>query len=367
MKKILVIGQIPPPYGGQALMIKRMLDGVYKNTCLHHVKMTFSKDMDEMGRLGIYKLFHPFSILTRTIYLKFRYNIQILYYPPSGPKILPMLRDVFLLLCVRWMFKKTIFHFHAAGLSELYPKLSWPLKLMFQKAYFEPDIAIQLSDHNPKDGSFLRAKKTLIIPNGIEDDYINTTKLKINSDNNVCNVLFVGMISESKGVLILINAIKICIDLGVKVKVRVVGKFSSEIFKNILLNKIFDYQLSEFIEFTGVLTGQAKHEQYLTADIFCFPTYFECESFGLVAVEAMQFGVPVILSSWRGVQSLIVDGEEGFLVPAKDAEAVAKKISLLAHDPALRKTMGEKGRKRYLLEFTTDKFYQRMNECFEKI
>lgn len=363
MKRILVIGQTPPPYGGQALMIKRMLEGKYKNANLYHIRMAFSKDMDDLGRINIRKLIHPFSIIFQVVYLRLRHNIQVLYYPPSGPSMLPMLRDVALLLCVRWMFKKTIFHFHAAGLSELYPNLPWHIKLLFRLAYFKPEVAIQLSIHNPDDGSFVHAKKNYIIPNGIEDEFIPEESLS-RPDNAVCNILFVGLISESKGILILIDAIKCLKDAGVRVKVSVVGKFVSEDFKKIVLGRIAQYQLEEAIDFKGVLTGQAKHDQYLAADIFCFPTFFECESFGLVAVEAMQFKVPVILSRWRGVQSLIEDGVEGFFVPVRDAQTVADKLSKLVADPELRNRMGMKGRERYFQQYSIEKFYRSMDECF---
>jgi len=167
--------------------------------------------------------------------------------------------------------------------------------------------------------------------------------------------------------MVLIDAVKAGRDSGVHVKVSVVGKFISENFKKIVLDRIANYRLENIFAFKGVLTGQAKHDEYLAADIFCFPTFFECESFGLVAVEAMQFKVPVILSRWRGVQTLIEDGAEGFLVPIQDAKALAEKITLLVNAPELRCRMGDQGRKRYLQEYSIEKYYQRLDECFRKI
>jgi hypothetical protein len=63
MNKILVIGQTPPPFGGQAIMIKKMLEGHYSNSRLYLVRMNFSKNMNEMGKFKITKFFHLFSIL----------------------------------------------------------------------------------------------------------------------------------------------------------------------------------------------------------------------------------------------------------------------------------------------------------------
>ena len=60
MKKILVLGQTPPPYGGQAIMIKTFLEGNYSHIKLFHIRMSFSKDMDEMGKVKIRKIFHLF-------------------------------------------------------------------------------------------------------------------------------------------------------------------------------------------------------------------------------------------------------------------------------------------------------------------
>ncbi len=347
-------------------MIERMLEGTYANARLYHLRMAYSKDMDDMGRLRLGKLFHSISIILRAAYLRLRHNIQVLYYPPSGPGILPIFRDISLLICIRWMFKKTLFHFHAAGVSDSYSGLPRYARWLFRQAYFDPDMAIQISSFNPDDAAALRARSSCFVPNGIEDEYL-AMGLPIKPNNSVCTVLFVGLVSETKGVLVLIEAAKILRDSGVQVNVRVVGKFVSERFKHTVLNRISELGLADIFDFLGVLTGRAKHDQYLAADIFCFPTFFECESFGLVAVEAMQFRVPVIVSRWRGVQSLIDDGIEGFVVPTHDAKGVADKVELLVSNAELRKRMGEKGRERYLKHYSIEMFYERMDDCFGNI
>jgi len=366
MKKILVVGQTPPPFGGQALMIQRLLAGTYKNAILYHVRMSLSADMDDIGRLRLGKLFHTFAIIFKIACLRVRHNVKVLYYPPSGPNRLPMLRDMVILLCVRWMFKKTIFHFHAAGISELYEKIPNYLRPVYRWSYFKPDAALQLSRFNPDDGGILQAKATYIVPNGIEDEFL-VMGCPVKPVHGVCNILFVGLVSESKGILVLLDAVKILKESGVVAMVTVVGKFASNDFKQIVLKKIVDYGLEEYFDFKGVLTGRDKYQQYLNADIFCFPTFFESESFGLVVLEAMQFCVPVIVTKWRGVQSLVDDGASGFLVPIHDGRAVAEKLTLLAADPELRAKMGAKGREMFLQEYVVDKFYQRMDDCFANV
>lgn len=366
LKKVLVVGQTPPPYGGQAVMIERLLQGSYKNAKLVHVRMAFAKDMDDMGRFRPGKLLHLLSLIAQILRARFLGGADILYFPPSGPDLGPLLRDLAILVPTRWLFRKTIFHFHAAGTSEIFSRLPIWLKPFYRLGYGRPDLGIRLSEFNPNDPEFLDAKCSVIVPNGIEDDFSEDVYFSRKSNATV-NVLFVGLVTESKGVFILVEAAHILKQRGVKVSVTVVGKFASEDVRTRLTALVVSYGLSADIEFTGVLTGEAKFRRFYAADIFCFPTFFESESFGLVVAEGMQFKLPVVVSRWRGVQSVVRDGETGFLVPPHNAKAVADRLQILVEDPGLRVRMGERGREVFLNEYTLSRFQQRMDECFRDL
>ena len=64
MKKVVFVGQTPPPYGGQALMIQRIKEGHYDGVQLFHVRMAFSKEMDEIGKASFFKVVHLFKVVT---------------------------------------------------------------------------------------------------------------------------------------------------------------------------------------------------------------------------------------------------------------------------------------------------------------
>ena len=147
----------------------------------------------------------------------------------------------------------------------------------------------------------------------------------------------------------------------------IVGDFSSDEFKNYLYNLIDFYNLGSFIIFKGVLTGKAKHQEFINADIFCFPSYFESESFGLVAVEAMQFKLPVILSNWRGLSSLITHGNEGLYVNINAPVELANSINFLIDNPLIRKQMGLNGRIRYLTKYTDSIFKNNINSALNSL
>jgi glycosyltransferase involved in cell wall biosynthesis len=363
MIKILVVGQTPPPNHGQAIMIREMLRAGYEGVKLYHVRMGFSREVDEIGKLRLGKVLHMFEVIIKIILYRLRYNIKVLYYPPAGPDKIPILRDLIILIVTRVLFKKTIFHFHAAGLSTMGESLSPLMLQLFRRAYFFPDAAVKLSDLNPDDSRFLQAKKEFIVPYGIDDHSSLFAKKKPN-EKSFCRLLYVGMVTESKGIMTLLDACRALKENGLDFKLTVVGKFCSRDFQHDVTVRVADCGLGDHVEFVGVLTGYEKYAWYNRADIFCFPTCYEKESFGIVLLEAMQFSLPVVSTKWRGVQSVVRDGVTGFCVPVSDTTAFTQKLESLMRDPELRRRMGAEGRGIYQNEYTREKYRNRMQEVF---
>lgn len=363
MKKIVFVGQTPPPYGGQAIMIEKILQGNYTGVKLFHVRMAFSKEMNEIGKANISKVFHLFNVIAKIIYYRIVKGANTLYYPPAGPDKVPVIRDIIILVSTRWLFKKTIFHYHAGGVSEM--SINSPiLKWLYNKAYKKADCAILLSELNPADGRNLEAKKQVVIPYGIEDNYDQTFPLKTNK--GPVQLLFVAIIKETKGILVLLEACKIAANKGLDFKLNVMGKFESGEFEKQVKDLIEEFGIKDKVEFLGVLSGRKKFEAFHQADVFCFPTFFESETFGVVLLEAMQFSLPLIGTRWRGIPSIIKEGETGYIVEPKNALDFSQKLEVLIKDPELRKKMGEKGRDNFLKNYTLSVFHKQMEKVFSE-
>jgi glycosyltransferase involved in cell wall biosynthesis len=360
--KIVAVAQTPPPFHGQAIMNQLLLEGEYSRIQFRHVRMAFSDDIQEVGVFRWKKVFHLLAVFFGIVAARFRTGAQVLYYPPASPNMVPFLRDCVLLISTRWLFKKTVFHFHANGLADLYAQLPWLLQKAFWLAYGNPALSVIISNYGIRDGEFLKSKNIVLIPNGIPDQPdIDSTNHSVTHDEP--EILFSGMVSEEKGIGILLEACAILKQRDASFRCKIVGKAASKVEENIFTEFIQRHQLEDTVEFTGPLYDDNKWKAYAEADIFCFPTHYSAESFGLVAVEAMMFGLPVVATNWRGLADIVVDGETGFLVAPKDAQSIAERLQRLISDSDLRAAMGAAGRRRYEDRFTVDKFRNRMEEA----
>jgi len=180
-----------------------------------------------------------------------------------------------------------------------------------------------------------------IIPNGIDVEHFSPDVAPIEEFcDGKQNILFVGRLERRKGLNYLIKAY-----LQVKREIPnsrliVVGpgrrprkKYEKWIMRNGLRDVVF----------VGYVPYAELPRYYKTADIFCSPATGR-ESFGIVLLEAMAIGKPVVASNIDGYASVITHGEEGLLVPPKDSRGLAQALISLMSDETLRQQMGARGR-----------------------
>ncbi|HRR39483.1 MAG TPA: glycosyltransferase family 4 protein [Candidatus Paceibacterota bacterium] len=202
---------------------------------------------------------------------------------------------------------------------------------------------------------------TKIIPNGVDLDFFNPRGEKIEKfcavplNNNLCsgpiiNILFVGRIEKRKGLIYLVKAFEILKNIS-----SFGGSNKESNFKNIRLIIVGDGDKKEDIERyvkkhhipDVFFEGRAKEEDlpkyYRTADICCFPSLYG-EAFGIVLLEAMASGKPVVAFANQGYKEVLVDKGADFLVQPKDVQGLVQRLKILIKDDKKRKEMGEWGR-----------------------
>jgi glycosyltransferase involved in cell wall biosynthesis len=371
---VLVVGQTPPPVHGQAVMIERLLRGRYASVRLFHVRMAFSDSIGDVGRFRLGKIFHLLSVIVRIAYSRIVHRTSVLYYPPAGPNRVPLYRDLAILLCTRWMFPFTVFHLHASGMADMYPRLPAGIQFLFRRALFHADAVIRITRCHSADALLLQARHNYVIPNGIEDDYLefgNATRSVLVHEpaepSPPLQILFVGALRESKGVSILIEA---CGMLAVRIvpfELSLVGEFHLREFEEHIRKRIAELGLVQQVHFLGVLQGAAKGAAFARADVLCLPTHYESETFPTVLLEAMSFALPVVATRWRGIPDIVDPGTNGYLIDIRDASAIAQRLEELHVDPRLRHRLGQAGREKFLREFTAARHLERMEQVFVEV
>ena len=103
--------------------------------------------------------------------------------------------------------------------------------------------------------------------------------------------------------------------------------------------------MEKCVNYLGAKYGEDKVEELKNADALVFPSYYLGETFGLVLLEAMEYGMPCISTYEGGIPSVINDGETGFLVQSKDTKALADKMLWLIEHQEEGLLMGKKGRR----------------------
>lgn len=194
--------------------------------------------------------------------------------------------------------------------------------------------------------------KLVTIPPGVDVSHFypipaDEAKLYVGLKPDDRMVLFVGRIEPLKGVDTLIQAMS-CLQLkeSQRVHLAIIGgdpsasprEMSAEMAR---LQKLCD-DLS--VEQTVVFLGKRDQDRlpyyYSAAELLVMPSHYE--SFGMVALEAMACGTPVIASEVGGLAYLVRDGETGFTIPDQEPEALCEKMSWLLNDHDLRKQMSER-------------------------
>jgi glycosyltransferase involved in cell wall biosynthesis len=344
-------------------MIKRLVDAELNGVVICHLRMSFSDTASTVGRFKFRKILHLLDLIFNSLRLRFKYKIEILYYFPAGPNLNPIIRDFLLLSCIRPFFRKIVFHFRAAGLSEYLQRKNKLLQSIISFPYKYPDISIQLSTQNPEDGKYLHSKKIIVIPNGIEDQFDPSQRINKNKKTKT-NILFVGALHKSKGIYNLVEAASLVRDKYQDVIFDVVGEFYGKQVEKEIIDIVVKHNLNPYVKFHGIQLNKEKWDYFYNADIFCFPTFFESESFGNVLLEAMMFELPIISTKWRGIPEIVQENKNGLLCNPNDSLDLADKILDLIANPEKRLRFGYSGRKIYLEMYSLKKHIFKMNEVF---
>jgi phosphatidyl-myo-inositol alpha-mannosyltransferase len=180
-----------------------------------------------------------------------------------------------------------------------------------------------------------------VIPNGVDVDRYRRAVPIARWQDGTRNILFVGRHEPRKGLVELLKAFRILRKTGCECRLLVVGSGPQEREAR----RYVATRRLQGVEFLGRVSDDEKAQLFKTADVYASPATGR-ESFGIVLLEAMAAGTPIVCSDIHGYKGVVRRGREGLLVPPRKPKALASAIGQLLSDDDLRAEMGRNGLER---------------------
>ena len=189
--------------------------------------------------------------------------------------------------------------------------------------------------------------KIVVIPNGINLDEV-TTEYTMEESRNILGlphdvqiILFFGSLVPYKGPDILLKAFRSIKKEFPKVKLIFAGRGQMH---DELCDLSKQFGLENDVVFTGFVKEEEKPLYYKASDIFCLPSTTMAESFGIVNLEAMASGIPIVSTDLGGIPDIVKEGENGLLAKPGDYKSLVNSLLCLLRDNKLKKKLGNNGR-----------------------
>ena len=357
--KVLMAGVVPPPIHGQSLATKALFEANLAPIRKILIPINSSQSLDKVGKLSLTKISGLLVIILKTWVSWIRERPPILYYTAGSGAWVPFFRDVLFLGLCRPLFKRTLIHFHSGDLNDFLQKSSFRTWLGRQ-IYGRGAWTLRLGPNCP--APIYPTNRVLEIPNGIASP-LSPSK-KIASPN--LRILFLGNLFESKGVIDLLQGVRLFAENEHRnILLSLVGGWADSSSRQRIEMHIANLPANVNCPSPRPMHGEEKWNALANHDVLVFPSYYERENLPLVVIEAMAASLPTIASNWRGIPSLIEDGENGLLVPTSNPSAIATALHQFFAEPDLAASMGKRARKKFEEQFTLDHFLANMKQILQ--
>ena len=368
--KILFIMHMPPPVHGAAMVGQyihdsEMINGEFES---HYINLTTAKNLQDIGKVGIRKLFDFFKLLKKIRRAVKNVKPQLVYVTPNACGG-AFYKDFVVVEMLKHLGCKVIVHYHNKGVAT---HQDGRLDNALYKRFFKNIKVILLSECLYEDvKKYVNREDVFVCGNGIPDVTENSacpdTVASDHIDGKFPHVLFLSNLLISKGVVVLLDALKVLKEKDCRFVCDFVGGETVEMDAAIFHNEVAKRGLKDMVVYHGRKYGKDKEAILNAADMFVFPTFYPNECFPLVLLEAMQHHLPCISTTEGGIPGIIDDKETGFLIENHDFQTLADKLEYFIEHPEESKRMGENGYRKFHDKFTLKKFEESMvgilNNC----
>lgn len=368
--RILLLGPLPPPFGGPEVMTEALLDGLGKRdeVVVKHINTQVSRSLAEKG--GRHQFRKSFSAARQTVSLiscLFLFRPHIIYLPlTNSPSFLGFVRDCGFMIPTLLFGKRLAVRLHGGFYS--YAHTQGLQRAFVRSVLSRVSLAMVQGQRliTAFDG-LVPLDRICVIPNGLDGGPFAAARIRqCVRSTSLKRVLFVGLMCREKGFRDVIAAVPSVPGA----EFVFAGEWPSALEEKETRAFLRSNGIEGRVTFAGVVSGPAKYDLFASSDAFVFPTYFAYEGHAVSVVEALATGLAIVCTDHGALNESVRDGWNGFFVHAADPSALAARLNLLVRDDKLRRTMGEHSRELYEERFTlqrfTDNWTQAIRRCGEQ-
>jgi glycosyltransferase involved in cell wall biosynthesis len=266
-------------------------------------------------------------------------------------------RKSLLLWLARCAGCQTIFHLHGGGFRQFASVRSGLLMRRWIRHTLErSSLVIALTEGwaGFVRGFAPRARVT-VVPNAVPLPQRSSDRAESG------RILFLGRLEQAKGVAELVDAAALLAPRFPNLRLVLAGDGELDTWRAAAAEK----GVAQLVELTGWLDPAAREQQLNRAAVFCLPSH--AEGLPMALLEAMAAGKAVVASRVGGIPEAVRDGENGLLVPPRDAQALATALARVLEDAGLRARLGEQARDTVAQHYSTEAICGRLAAIYNDL
>lgn len=258
-------------------------------------------------------------------------------------------------LCKKYN-KKVIIHLHGSEFEDFYNRGNVKRKRQIRELFSIADASIVLGEKWKKFVLNIAPIANVIVINNA----VPFPDIEVKKSGTIRTFLFLGALIQRKGVVDLLDAVKLMKDKGItKFHILIAGAGAEEYR---LKEYVKDNKLESYVEFLGWITKEEKPEILKTSDVLVLPSYNE--GLPIAILEAMSYGLPIISTNVGSIEEAVVNNKNGFLIEPGDINSLACAMTELTNDLELWGKESGLSRQICKEKFSEDVFFEAIKKVY---
>jgi len=361
MPKILLVAHMGKPWGGISSLFEAIFQTEIRNNFnIRFLESSIPQEKTSLGKVGLRPILHSFQTICLFTFTIFNFKPDVIHIVTAHRG--SFVKNGLLVVVSKFLQRKVILAPHCSFFALLPPNSSkiwtWWVKLILNRC----DCLLVLSKEWMVLPPFIKAKLIKYLPNSINTEMYSIVK-RSRKSSDLVNILFMGHISEEKGIFDLIQAINLLVQEGVgNFLVTITGEEIDIYELKEIKNQIRELNIEKYIHFQEPIFGNEKITCFSKSDIFILPSHHE--GMPMVILEAMAASLPIIATNVGGIPDILEDGLTGILIPPRSTISLASEIKKLIQNPLMRLEMGKNGQKKAQRDYDIRKYIEKLGDIY---